>query len=260
MSRRLIDIHNHSLCCVDDGAKNREESVAMLRDAGQQGIEAVVFTPHYRHGMFSYNKEEIEKQYHQLVELTEELGINLYIGCEYHVNSDMIHAFQTGRCHTLADSDYVLTEYSYKTEYSYMAQHTQQLLSCGYIPVIAHVERYECIQKKPMLCEELADMGAWIQVNADSILGKDGFLVKQVCKKLLKKGCVDVIASDAHNMKDRPNNMGRCYDYVVKKYGEGYADRLFYHNPRRIIEDAKVKIIKETERNVSCRKNTQMMK
>lgn len=242
MTKRIIDIHNHSLCCVDDGAGNLQESVQMLREAAGQGIEAVILTPHYRHGMFAYPMEEIEKQYHLLAEAAREIEVELYLGCEYHVNSQVVETFQTGRCHALAGSDYVLTEYSYKTEYAYMVQYTHQLLSCGYIPVIAHVERYECIQKKPERCEELEDMGAWIQINADSVLGLEGWTLKHVCKKLLKMERVDVIASDAHGIRHRPNNLGQCYEYVTKKYGEKYADRMFYRNPGKVIADAGSKI------------------
>lgn len=242
MRRRFIDIHNHSLCCVDDGAKNLQESIEMLQDAARQGIEAVIFTPHRRHAMFPYNKEEIEKQYHALLKFTADSGIGLYLGCEYHVDSEVLSAFQSGRCHSLADGDYVLTEYSYETEFSYMAQYTKQLISCGYIPVIAHVERYKCIAKKPTLCADLSSMGAWIQVNADSVLGIEGRALKSVCKKLLKNELADVIASDTHGMRQRANHMGQCYEYVEKKYGRGYADRLFYRNPRKIIEDARHQI------------------
>ncbi len=239
MSKRLIDIHNHSLCCVDDGAKNLRESVEMLHAAAAQGIVAMILTPHYRYGMFAYPKEKIDEQYRILKKEAETIGICLYLGCEYHVNSDITDAFLSGRCHALADGDYVLTEYSYQTEYSDMTRYTQQLLSCGYIPVIAHVERYACIQKKPELCAMLADMGAAIQVNADSVLGLDGRGTARVCRKLLKKGLVGVIASDAHGIKERPNHMGECYAYVTKKYGEDYAEQLFYRNPGRITEAAR---------------------
>ena len=235
MKKKIIDIHNHSLCGVDDGAKSMLESIEMIRSAVNQGIEAIVLTPHYRHGMFAYPKEEIEKQYDELVKLVSDMGIKLYIGCEYHVNSDIVTAFDNQRCYSLAKKDYVLTEYSHSTEYAYIVQYTRKLVSCGYTPVIAHVERYECIQKQPKLCIELSDMGAWIQVNADSILGMESRTLKHVCKKLLKDDCVDVIASDAHGIINRQNHMGQCYDYIEKKYGIKTADRLFYENPKRII-------------------------
>lgn len=237
MSKRIIDIHNHSLCCVDDGAGSLQESVQMLRDAAGQGIEAVILTPHYRHGMFAYDIEQIDRQYHLLAEAAEEIEVKLYLGCEYYVNSRVLEAFQTERCRTLAKSDYVLTEYSYQTDYSDMVSHTRELLSGGYIPVIAHVERYGCIQKKPSLCAELSDIGALIQVNADSVLGMEGRTLKHVCRKILKNGWTDIVASDAHGVKQRANHMAQCREYVEQKYGERAADKLFYRNPQKIIEN-----------------------
>lgn len=228
-----IDIHNHGLYGVDDGAETFEESVAMLEDAYRQQVEAIVLTPHYRHGMFAYPKEEIEEHFLKLREAAESIGIRVFLGCEYHVNSRVVEALHAERCHSLADGDYVLTEYAYETEYSYIMQYTQQLLSNGYVPVIAHVERYQCLLKKPKLCCELSDMGVMIQMNADSVLGLDGKATERFCKKMLKNEWADIIASDAHGMKERASHMAECYQHVEKKYGEHYANRLFYRNPKK---------------------------
>lgn len=236
MRKRIIDIHNHSLCCVDDGARNLPEAVRMLREAEKQGVEAVILTPHYRHGMFRYDKREVEKNYQLLREEMWDTAVRLYLGCEYYADSKMLEAFQSGRCCTLAGSDYVLTEYPYEVDYAEVAGRTREVLLGGYIPVIAHVERYGCIQKKPLLCEELSDMGALIQVNADSVLGTEGMRIKRVCKKILKHGLADIIASDAHGVKARACHMRQCREYVEQKYGKKYADILFYRNPGRIIE------------------------
>lgn len=233
----IIDIHNHRLFGVDDGAETLEDSIHMLQDAKRQEIEKIILTPHYRRGMFAYPTGVIEENFIKLKEKAGELGMELFLGCEYHVNSDIVKNLQSGRCKTLAESDYVLTEYSYQTEYSYIAEQTQHLLSCGYFPVIAHVERYQCLQKKPVLCKELADMGALIQINADSVLGLDGFSAKQFCRKLLKKGWADIIASDAHNRSDRACNLKECRVYTEKKYGSDYAALLFYDNPMRILSN-----------------------
>lgn len=233
-----IDIHNHCLYEVDDGAKSIGETEEMLRAACRDGAAAVILTPHYRHGMFSYPKQQIEEHCAQLAELADEIGIRLYIGCEYHVDSRIVEAFRNGRCYALADGEYVLTEYSHETEYAAMVQYTRQLLMNGYIPVIAHVERYECIVKKPELCRELSDMGALIQVNADAVLGLEGKATERFCRKLLKKEWADVIASDAHGIKKRSSHMRECYEYVEKKYGELYARQLFWDRPRKILADA----------------------
>lgn len=234
----MIDIHNHLLYGVDDGANSMEESLAMVQQAREQGIQAIVLTPHYRHGMFAYPKEKIITRYRKLKPQAEALGVELYLGCEYHVNSRIVEAMQTGKCLTLADSDYVLTEYDFGTEYSYIYEQTKKLAACGYIPVIAHVERYECILSQPKRCVELSNAGAYIQINADSILGLDGKAGEKCCKKLLKHQWADIVASDAHGTENRANHLGKCMSYVQKKYGNDYAELLFFGNPGKIIAES----------------------
>lgn len=237
MLSMFIDIHNHTLFGVDDGAVNLGEALAMLKDARQQGAEAIVLTPHYRRGMFAYPVEQIEERFQQLSPMAAGMGLQLYLGCECHVNSDIVENLQSGRCKTLAESDYVLTEYSYQTDYAYMAEYTSRLFSYGYIPVIAHVERYKCLRDRPALCAELQGKGALVQVNADSVLGIDGRGVEHFCRKLLKHEWADVVASDAHGRKERANHMEKCRKAVEKKYGTIYAERLFVGNPERILRN-----------------------
>ena len=91
----MIDIHCHLLYGVDDGAKTIEESVAMLEAAKEQGISAMILTPHYRHGMFAYPKEEIEEHFRILEPYAQKLGIYLALGTEYHVNSHIVEALDS---------------------------------------------------------------------------------------------------------------------------------------------------------------------
>ena len=233
----MIDIHTHLLFGVDDGAKDLEESVAMLEDAKKQGIEKCILTPHYRHGMFSYNKEKVDQNFEILKKEAEKIGIEIYIGCEFHVDSSIFDYLPEERCYTLAKSSYVLTEYSYVTEYEYIYEKTRRLVSCGYTPVIAHAERYECFQKKPKLCAEISDIGALIQVNADSVLGLIDKKIEKFCKKALSKGLVDIVASDSHGIKNRVNNMAKAKALIEKKYGTEYAQYLFEETPLKIVED-----------------------
>lgn len=233
----FIDIHNHTLFGVDDGPQDLKTAVEMLHMAKTQGAESIILTPHYRRGMFAYPVEEIEENFKQLKEAASRIGITLYLGCEYHVNGDIVSYLQSGRCKTLAGSDYVLTEYSYETEYSYIEDQTHRLIFCGYLPVIAHAERYKCFQKKPALCVALSDMGALIQVNADSILGVAGWKEKQTGRRLLKQSWADIVASDTHDLAERTNRMKECRQYIEKKYGEAYAEVLFVKNPMRILQN-----------------------
>lgn len=230
----MIDIHCHLLYGVDDGAKTIEESVAMLKAAKEQGIQIMILTPHYRHGMFAYPVDKIEEHFKQLTPYAEEIGVKIFLGCEYHVNSQIVQSFDTGRCHTLADTKYVLTEYSHQTEFSYIHKMTEELILHGYIPVVAHVERYKCMVDNLDCAAELQDMGAMIQMNADAILGLEGWGVKRYCKKMLQEGLVDIVASDSHGMKERASHVRKCYDLIAKKFEEDYAQELLVENPVKI--------------------------
>ena len=231
----MIDIHCHLLYGVDDGPKEMEESIKMLKTASEQGVTDIILTPHYRRGMFKFDKELVFEKKATLEPYAKDVGIQLHLGTEFHVNGDIIEYLEEGRCLTLADSEYVLTEYEYDTDYSYIFQMSHTLLRCGYVPVIAHVERYGCLVKNPKRLEELQEIGALIQVNAGAVIGEEGWNAKRFCKKALKNGWVDMIASDSHGIKKRVCYMDDAYDYVSEKYGEKLAYKLMIKNPKKII-------------------------
>ena len=231
----MIDIHTHLLFGVDDGPKKIEESIEMLKYAKEQGIDTIVLTPHYRRGMFAFNKEQVVANMQKLLPYAQEIGIDLYLGTEFHVNGDIVEYLDNERCFTIAGSSYVLTEYEYETEYSYIHKMTQELMLHGYTPVIAHVERYECLVSDIARVETLKEMGARIQVNADAVLGVDGWRIKQFCKKLFKYGLVDIVASDSHGRNRRSCNMKKCREYIAKKYGESVAVKVTEKRPGRLL-------------------------
>lgn len=231
----MIDIHCHLLYGVDDGAKTIEESVAMLEEAKRQGIVGMILTPHYRHGMFAYPTEEIEEHFRLLVPYARKLEMYLALGTEYHVNSQIVEALEHRRCRTLAGSRYVLCEYSHDTEYSYIYQMTQELLLHGYVPVLAHAERYQALADLGDV-EEIRSLGAWITVNADAALGLEGMGPKKYCRKLFKEELVDVVASDSHGIRERACHMEKCRAYIEKKFGKEQTENLFLKNPLKILK------------------------
>ncbi len=231
----MIDIHCHLLHGVDDGPDKMDLSIAMLKKAKEQGVTHIVLTPHYRRGMFRFDGQLVEERIRELESHAQALGIRLYRGTEVHVNGDILEYLEAGKVFSLADSEYVLTEYAYDTEYSYIFKMSHELLRHGYIPVIAHVERYGALLKNPRRVEELQEIGAWIQCNAAAIIGEEGFRSKQFCKRLLKKGWVDVVASDSHDKKRRKCYLEEAQEYITDKYGEKCANKLLTKNPMKII-------------------------
>ena len=139
--------------------------------------------------------------------------------------------------HSLADTSYVLTEYSYSDGLDRILDYTQELIMRGWKPIIAHAERYEVFQRNPRLAIEAIDAGAGIQVNANSILGLDGRIVKKTSRKFLDSEIADYIAGDAHDLDERAGHMGECFSFVRKRYGDDTAHLLFEANQGRILSE-----------------------
>lgn len=229
----LVDIHCHILPGVDDGAPDMETSRAMIRDAYEQGVRYIIATPHYRPEMFEPSMKKVIRVYHELRDYAGEVGIGLRLGCEYYRNEQMIRHLDKKLRPTMLGSRYVLTEFSTNDSFVTVRNYIYELITKGYRPIVAHVERYFCCQE-PERIQELKKLGAQIQINADSVLGYEGHTIKKFCACLMKDDLVDFIGSDAHNLEGRKMNLGKCAAYVRKKMGQDYAEEIFIDNPRRI--------------------------
>ena len=154
----------------------------------------------------------------------------------------MVEKIGTGELHSLANSRYALVEFKYGIHPKDLENAIYNITTSGKIPVIAHIERYECLEKNIKLIEKLIEHGVKIQVNAESVLkpklfGDKHKKYKQRAKYFLEKDIVDIISSDAHNLDTRKPYMKEAYDVILKKYGEGKAKLLFELNAENILRD-----------------------
>lgn len=238
---KFIDIHTHILPGVDDGARSMDEAVALCRMAWEQGTRAIILTPHYR-GQYKNTPAVLQTAYADLCRtVRQELPkLELYLGNEIRFQEEIYKKLAGSQVMPLCNSRYVLLEFSPIAFRAQVTTAISQCISAGKVPVIAHAERYDVFRQDPALAEDVIQMGALIQLNADSILGKWGFGVKRYCHKLLQKEMVHFVASDAHDIKRRPPTLLRAYNKICKKYGEKYAKRIFWRNPHDLIEDNKI--------------------
>jgi protein-tyrosine phosphatase len=231
----IIDIHTHMLFGVDDGAADMETSLALLDKAYKEGTRRIFFTPHSIDGRFNF--EGANRSLEKLVTAARERYPELKFsgGCELYYSESAVDGLLQGKVPTLADSKYVLVEFHPTVCYFDLKNAIQKLTVSGFIPIIAHAERYGCLRKEST--EHLVELGAYIQLNARSVLGKSGLEPKQFCKKLLKSGLVHFIASDAHDLKRRSSGLSDCVKHIEKKYSQKYAERIFYKNPMKILNN-----------------------
>lgn len=237
----IYDIHCHIVPGVDDGATDIEETGKLLRMEYEQGVRTIIATPHFRFRMFETSAEKVKEQFKLVEKAAAEVAsdLHVYLGCEFHTNMEMISMLRENKVMTMAGSRYVLTEFSHNSEENYIRERLSTLLSGGYKPIVAHIERYEATRTSMDFVEELVDMGVCMQINADSITGKDGFFTKRYCNRVMKQDLLHFVGSDCHNSTNRISRIGEAYRVVTAKFGQDYADELFIRNPERILEKKK---------------------
>lgn len=234
-----IDVHNHGLFGVDDGAGSLDESLAMLRMAYEDGVRGVILTPHAHYRRGRATPEEIREKVAQLQEQVTEVcpGLRLYAGNELYYDSEMPERIDNKEVCRLGDSRYVLVEFSPDVRFSEMKRAFHEIMSVGAVPILAHVERYECLYENTDRVPELWESGVYFQANASGVLGDHGKQEKKFLKRLLKAGLIQLIGSDAHDSKARRPILSECAAYVQKKYGEETMRECFMENPEKILSN-----------------------
>lgn len=234
----FTDIHTHILPGVDDGAAGMPQALELVRMAWKNGTRTLFLTPHYR-GKFKESPQWLRESFSMFSQMVrEELpAMKLVLGSEIHYEADMPERIQQKQVLSINDSQYLLLEFRGSSLRSQIIAGVSEVIRCGFIPIIAHVERYQEFLADDSLVPEVLEKGALVQLNADSVMGQNGLRVKKFCHRMLKEQMVHFIASDAHDIRKRPPLLRDCFLRVHKKYGEEYAAQVFYHNAQAVIEN-----------------------
>ena len=244
-TKGYIDIHSHILWGLDDGAKTREDMLAMLTQAYEDGARKLCFTPHYEPENFDYDVDTLRLRFAEAQAYAEENlpGLSLYLGNEMSIGGDGVDCLRQGKCLTLADGRYVLLDFFGLSDYKQMRKSLEAFLCAGYLPVVAHVERYSFMRGKLREVAEMSREGVLFQINSQSLMTSErASPSKKMAEKLLARGLADVIASDAHDQKARTPQLSACLAYVKKRFGEDYAEMLFYKNPKTILRNEPIQL------------------
>lgn len=234
----FIDIHCHILPGLDDGSISMEETKKMLEIAYNEGIRTIISTPHYHEGWRTTSISTMEETFKNVKDLIADFipCMDIHLGCEIYYSHEIIKLLNEKHIPTMANSKYILIEFSPLSEYRYIKNGLQELLLEGYCPILAHVERYKNIIGQLGLVQELIDMGVYIQVNAISVTGGSG-RYKKFTKKLLKYNLLHFIGTDSHDDKVRAPVVKQCIKYISKKYSYSYVKELLIDNPIKILKN-----------------------
>lgn len=234
-----IDIHSHVLPGIDDGSRDFDTSIQMLKQASADGVVQIILTPHNKPARHNAEPSIIESLLAELRKRMEDEGISikLHSGNELYYRDGLVEEIMGGKVLTLAGSNYVLMEFNPMEDYDYIRYGVYSLIAEGYHPILAHAERYSKINGKANRIVDLKEMGCYIQVNAGSVMGVFGLQNKFAARRLLKEQLVHFMATDAHDTKERGSHIRECAFFIAKKYGEGYAREILYENPMHVIRN-----------------------
>lgn len=195
-----IDIHSHLLPGIDDGAKSFSDTSKLIASLQKIGCEQFITTPHIMKNVWENTKSGIGLKLSETNGLLKEEGnpISLRAAAEYLLDANFMELFGEERLLTLKDN-YVLVEMSYLNPPMQLYDIIFDLQIAGYIPVLAHPERYGFYHSNFSEFQKLKNAGCLFQLNLLSVVGYYGGGVFEVAKKLLRDGMIDFVGSDVHH-------------------------------------------------------------
>ena len=233
----MVDIHCHILPEVDDGAWDMEAAVAMAKIARASGVKKIITTPHFKGepaalgsvGLFRHQLRLLQSRLKR-----ERVEVELLPGAEVLCVPQTMELAQTGRLPTLGTGRYVLTEFYFDASAGFMDETLHGLRQMGYLPVVAHPERYGAVQRDPELAARWFHRGIVLQVNKGSVLGAFGRRAEDAAVRMLCRGNAHIIASDAHSPEVRTTDLQPVRHWCMDHLGQAYTKILLEDNPGRI--------------------------
>ena len=215
----MVDIHIHVIPGIDDGSGSLEESLSMLRIAAAQGVTSVIATPHS--SAFDFGYDQVFREHAALLSAVSEqkIPVRIFLGAEilcYESDMDeIIHYLQNGIYPTLNRTRYVLAEFFPNAAKKAIYYCLRRLQEAGFIPVLAHAERYHKVYSVK-------------QENYDRI--------KKRARKYLEHRLVDFVGSDAHGMMHRPPSYTPGIEYLYSNYERAYVDMILQDNAATLLK------------------------
>ena len=198
----VTDVHSHLIPGIDDGVKTLAESIDLIKYFERLGYKKLITTPHIMSDTYPNTPEIIQNGLKKVKEEVEKNGIDLEIeaAAEYYYDEHFLQLIQDKNILTFS-GNHVLFEFSFASKPKGVKNLIFELKSNGYIPVLAHFERYPYYHGDLNFVKSLREQGVKIQLNLVSFSGRYGKSVTKQAKALVNAGLVDVVGSDCHRLE-----------------------------------------------------------
>ena len=235
----MIDLHNHLLPGIDDGAPDMETALALARIAVDDGITHMVCTPHIHPGRYANTPATIDEGLAQFRQALDAAGIPLQVGAasEVRIGPELLTPKLADYVPFLGDWEgrpVLLLELPHEAVPVGSDKLTRHLLDRGFQPIIAHPERNKGVMAQPARLRPFLQQGCLLQVTAGSLTGRFGARAQALAEELLAAGQVTILATDAHNIRHRPPLLREGFEAAAAIVGEAAARPLVLRNPMRL--------------------------
>jgi protein-tyrosine phosphatase len=253
------DIHAHLLPGVDDGPATMEESLRVVDLMVEEGIGRIIITCHWdERGPFGLalanfaperkplTMEQVKNLYDQLTHAAKLKypDLEFFLGCEFYYTAAGVKALQRGDIPTLAGTKYVLVEFNLSSGFGPLREGIKNLLNAGFLPILAHTERYECLLKRHDHLSELLKMGMYVQVNGKTLIRSNMNIRTQWAYEMLELGWVHLLGTDTHNDDYRPPVMKEPAEKLKKflagpgvKKNPSPWEEILFNNPDKLLKN-----------------------
>ncbi len=196
-----VDLHSHLIPGIDDGSKNMEETILMLKKFADLGYKKIITTPHIMSDFYKNTPEIILGGLENVKEAIEKNSIPIQIeaAAEYYSDFHFEELIQQKNLLTF-EGNHVLFELSFIHEPQKIKETIFNLCTEGYQPILAHVERYPYYFNRFDILDDFINRGCILQMNINSLLGQYGPQVKKMAETLIDKDLIQVIGSDCHHL------------------------------------------------------------
>lgn len=241
----MIDLHCHILPSIDDGSDSLETSLEMARVAVADGIEWIACTPHIYPGQYDNSAGDIENAMQMFrTELRKhDIPLNLTFASDTHVMPDLLERLRAGTVPCFNGGRYFLLEFPHHFGLPHLEDLVFNLLAAGYVPVITHPERLHWIDQSYGMFKRMASSGAWMQITAGSLTGRFGRRAQHWANRMLDDGLVHILATDAHDLKNRAPRLYEGYAVAEQRLGASEASQLVKERPLAILNNTAPELV-----------------
>lgn len=237
----MIDFHSHILPNIDDGSKDIEETIQILKEAQQNGFTKIIATSHYMEGAYEADEQLRKIWVEKLNLLLKERGlqITIEIGSEIYITKNIVELVKDKKASTIGRK-YILFELPMYNKIIELNNIIYTILENGFIPIIAHPERYEIVKSDPNIVYEWIERGVLLQANLGSIIGQYGKESKKLVKKLLEHNMIHFLGSDVHKKDTIYKQTEKVLKKLSKFLDKETIENLTNNNAKLVLENKEI--------------------